>query len=111
MRLKKPLLGLAAWAVLSTASAGSAQIEFSSSHVTNPQADGSIELLVTGIAKLPLGFGGVGFSIPTASFFESAAAAECPNGYTTLSQELPKTHVYHRQLTSTQRSLIRCKSA
>jgi hypothetical protein len=95
-------------AASSTAVAGEVRIEFASSYVAKPQPDGNIEVLVTVTAKLPLVHGGIASSGPLGAALDQAANKECPHGYSWLEADLQKTRIRSRQLTLTQRSLIKC---
>ena len=78
-----------------------------SDYVANRQADGSIEIIVTGRTAAPTRTNEA--KLELGSMLETAASKECPTGFDLSKDKDPSFHVNSGTLIATFRGVARCK--
>jgi hypothetical protein len=78
-----------------------------SNYTAKLQADGTIELVVTGITAEPTATGEA--KLELGPMLEAAAAKECPPGYDLIQDPVPTVRTEAGRLIATLRGVARCK--
>jgi len=78
-----------------------------SDYIANRQADGSIEIIVTGTTAVPTSSSEA--KLELGSMLEAAAAKECPGGFSLAQDKIPTVRTDSKNLIGTLRGVARCK--
>jgi hypothetical protein len=78
-----------------------------SDYIANRQADGSLEIIVTGTTAVPTSSSEA--KLELGSMLETAAAKECPGGFSLAQDKIPAVRTDSKNLIGTLRGVARCK--